>query len=63
MSWRIEFRPEVERDVAGAAAWYEEREPGLGAEFIEVSSGCGMRWPTTHCMAANAILPRISAGE
>ena len=35
MSWRIEFRPEVEQDVAEAAAWYEERQPGLGADFIE----------------------------
>jgi toxin ParE1/3/4 len=34
MSWRIEIRPEVERDVAEAAAWYEDRQPGLGVEFI-----------------------------
>jgi toxin ParE1/3/4 len=35
MSWRVEFRPEVEEDVAEAAAWYEARKPGLGAEFVE----------------------------
>jgi plasmid stabilization system protein ParE len=35
MSWRVEFRPEVEKDVAEAAAWYEARQPGLGAEFVE----------------------------
>jgi plasmid stabilization system protein ParE len=35
MKWRIEFRPEVEQDVAEAAAWYESRQAGLGAEFIE----------------------------
>ena len=35
MKWRVEFRPEVESDVAEAAAWYERREPGLGAEFVE----------------------------
>ena len=35
MSWRVEFRPEVEEDVAEAAAWYEERQPGLGAAFVE----------------------------
>ena len=33
--WRVEFRPEVEEDVASAAAWYEERQPGLGGEFVE----------------------------
>lgn len=26
MSWRVEFRPEVELDVAEAAAWYEARQ-------------------------------------
>jgi plasmid stabilization system protein ParE len=35
MKWRIEFHPEVERDMAEAAAWYESRQPGLGTEFIE----------------------------
>ena len=35
MKWRVEFRPEVESDVAKAGAWYEKREPGLGAEFVE----------------------------
>ncbi len=35
MSWRVEFRPEVEEDVAEAAAWYEARQPGLGAAFVE----------------------------
>ena len=35
MSWRIEFRPEVEQEVAGAAAWYEARQAGLGNEFVE----------------------------
>ncbi len=35
MNWRVDFRPEVEQDVAEAAAWYEARQPGLGAEFVE----------------------------
>lgn len=35
MSWVLEFRPEVERDVAEAAAWYEARQAGLGAQFVE----------------------------
>jgi hypothetical protein len=32
MSWRVEFAPEVELDVAEAADWYERRQPGLGGE-------------------------------
>ena len=35
MSWRVEFAPQVERDVAAAAAWYELRRPGLGVRFVE----------------------------
>ena len=35
MSWRVEFRPEVEEDVFEAASWYEARQPGLGAAFVE----------------------------
>ena len=35
MSWRVEFAPAVEQDVAEAADWYENRQPGLGTEFIE----------------------------
>ena len=35
MTWRVEFRPEVEQDVADAAAWYESRQAGLGSEFID----------------------------
>src|SRR5688572_14619749 len=35
MSWRVEFAPQVERDVAEAADWYELRQPGLGVRFVE----------------------------
>jgi plasmid stabilization system protein ParE len=35
VSWVVEFRPEVEQDMAEAAAWYEARQAGLGREFVE----------------------------
>jgi plasmid stabilization system protein ParE len=35
MSWRVEFAPAVEQEVAEAADWYESRQPGLGAQFVE----------------------------
>lgn len=35
MKWRVVIRPEVEQDVAEAAKWYEERQTGLGAQFVE----------------------------
>src|SRR5690349_10719843 len=31
----VVVRPEVERDICDAATWYEEREPGLGADFVD----------------------------
>ena len=34
MNWRVEFRPEVEQDVAEAAAWYDARQPGLGTAHV-----------------------------
>ncbi len=33
--WRVELAPEIEDDIAQAADWYEQRQPGLGAEFVE----------------------------
>jgi plasmid stabilization system protein ParE len=33
--WRVEFRPEVENDVDGAAKWYEDKQSGLGSDLID----------------------------
>ena len=33
MSYSLEIRPDALSDIAEAAAWYEERESGLGIEF------------------------------
>ena len=35
MRWRVEFARDVESDVAEAAEWYELRQAGLGARFVE----------------------------
>ena len=34
MIQRIIFKPQARFDVAEAYEWYEERDPGLGAEFM-----------------------------
>ena len=31
---RINFHPQAEREFEEAANWYDERSPGLGAEFV-----------------------------
>ena len=35
MSWTVAIRPEVEDDIAKAAAWYDSQLEGLGEEFRE----------------------------
>jgi len=35
MSWTVVVRPETGDDVREAAAWYDERQPGLGDQFVE----------------------------
>lgn len=34
MKHRLIVRPEAERDITESALWYEERSPGLGADFL-----------------------------
>jgi toxin ParE1/3/4 len=34
VSYSLEIRPDALADIDEAAAWYEEREPGLGLEFV-----------------------------
>jgi plasmid stabilization system protein ParE len=39
VSYRLEIRPQALADIAEAAAWYEERQPGLGQRFtLEVAA-------------------------
>jgi plasmid stabilization system protein ParE len=35
VNWHVEFAPGVEHDVSEAADWYERRQAGLGAAFVE----------------------------
>lgn len=37
MTYTLRFRPEVVTDLEDAARWYDERRPGLGAEFLQES--------------------------
>ena len=34
MTWELIVGPEAEAEIAAAQDWYDERIPGLGAEFI-----------------------------
>ena len=35
MSWQLDIRPAALSDIDGEAAWYEERQQGLGAAFAK----------------------------
>jgi len=51
MAARLVVAPEVERDVADACDWYEDRRPGLGEEFltcVEASIEAISRSPEIH---------------
>jgi toxin ParE1/3/4 len=37
---RIIFKPEALLDATEAYKWYEERDPGLGAEFMRAVDSC-----------------------
>jgi len=37
VSYRLVVRPEVDADLIEAEAWYEQREVGLGREFLRAA--------------------------
>jgi len=40
MTYNLRFLPEVEEDVIVGYAWYEEKVPGLGEEFLRIFYAC-----------------------
>lgn len=40
MNRKIIIRPEAAREVQEAFEWYEERDEGLGAEFLRAAEAC-----------------------
>jgi plasmid stabilization system protein ParE len=50
---KLVLAPEAEQDIAEAYAWYEERRPGLGEEFlscVEASLEAIRRTPEMHAV-------------
>ena len=53
MSHRLEIRPLASLDIIAAAAWYEERQPGLGQRFtVEIVA-------TIDALLPNPLLHRL----
>ena len=40
MTYVLRFLPEVEDDALAGYAWYEEKSPGLGDEFLRLFYAC-----------------------
>jgi len=53
MKWRIELRPEAIADLDDAAAWYEEKNSGLGQDFVRQVSAAISR------LALAPLMPRL----
>jgi plasmid stabilization system protein ParE len=50
------FTPQAADDVAAAYAWYEEREPGLGEDFLRCVEAClhvALRHPHMYPIAVD----------
>ena len=45
MTYTLRFLPEVEEDVVAGYAWYEEKSPGLGEEFLRMFYACAGQIP------------------
>ena len=40
MTYKVIVRPEAEREIQEAFDWYEERDEGLGLEFLRAADAC-----------------------
>ncbi len=56
MKRKIIIRPEAAREVQDAFDWYEERDEGLGAEFLRAVEAClsAIRRNPCNCSAQSA---------
>jgi plasmid stabilization system protein ParE len=69
MRYTVRLRPEVERDLAAAASWYEQQRAGLGHEFLDEFvamqdrlSDMPLIWPVVHRKTHRALLNRFPFG-
>jgi plasmid stabilization system protein ParE len=69
MTPRLVVRSAAEADIARAALWYEQRAPGLGAEFLRAVDVAlaeigrmPERYPVVHPTCRRALLRRFPYG-
>jgi plasmid stabilization system protein ParE len=66
VSRRVGFRPQALQEVFAAAGWYEERSPGLSAEFLRALDAAvasvqrnPQQYPAVHEDTHRALLRRF----
>ena len=55
---QVIFKPEAELEMEEARSWYEEREPGLGGDFVRCVDACvalARRFPEAYPVAYRAV--------
>ena len=69
MSVEVRLRPEAERDLSDASAWYEEQRPGLGQEFLarvlnvfDTLAASPFMYPVHYRQTRRAVLQRYPFG-
>lgn len=69
MSLPVRVRPEAAKDLADAAAWYEEQSRGLGQEFLDEIRRALQRvvehpelYPSMHSSTHRALIHRFPFG-
>lgn len=57
MSWQVDIRPAALADIEGEAAWYEERQQGLGTVFAKTIRRAIAR------LSGNPLIYRVRGGR
>jgi plasmid stabilization system protein ParE len=69
MTLDVRLRPEAEDDLAEAAVWYQEQQPGLGQRFLDAAaatisriSTASLAFPLVYGSTRRALLRRFPFG-
>lgn len=69
MNYQVLLRPDAELDIQDAFEWYEQRQKGLGSEFVRMVDSClsqiqknPMAYPTIHREIRRVLLRRFPYG-
>ncbi len=53
VTYQLDIRPDALADIESTASWYDEQQPGLGADFVRTVRGA------IHTLPANPLIYRV----